>query len=295
MNEKGEKPNIFDIVIAILGSILPIVFGIGGYFYYVDDEAWKNIYEHISIVLYILPICLIIATILNLYRKEIYQRVSIFLILLIGILTSYSALTILRNNDLLIDKDSYISTKVVDILGNLPTQTPYIVTPTVQVESNSDQIDTSLQPNIEQEIINFVDLVNSKIILGLSNSKKYEEDIYSYFCKTTPTARDQVEIFYRGIMRKYCGYGISTFSLPAKYKSVAIIQEPLEIDNGEYIFSQIERWEYTVYAGEKNERIDVIEKLYEYTILEIEEGLYCISNYVYEDPPEDYYLGLETQ
>ena len=219
----------------------------------------------------------------------------ILLFLIIGALTLYSTLLIIKNRDLLTDSDAYIATRVAEEIQKQPTQSIDTSGTVINQSSLANQTDTLDSEPLENGIIQFVDLVNSKIILGLSNSIKYEEDIYSYFCKSTPMAKDQVEVFYRGIMRKYCGYGVSTFTLPAKYESVAIVQEPFEIDDGEYLFSQIERWEYTVYAGEKNERIDVSEKLYEYTILEIEDGLYCISNYVYMDPPEDYYLGLETQ
>ena len=298
MNEKN-KPDILKIVLAIFSIILPIILSVGGYFFFTGDDSWKSIFGNISILLYILPFCLIIAAITKVFFPDIFSKfdsyILIFLLSIIGVLTSYSTLLLINNRDLLTDSDTYISTRIVEEIQKLPTPTSDALASLINQSSLASPTDIPDSELVENAIIEFVNLVNSKIILGLSNSKKYEEDIYSYTCKTTPTARDQVEIFYRGIMRKYCGYGISTFSLPAKYKSVAIVQEPLEIEKGEYIFSQIERWEYTVYAGEKNERIDVIEKLYEYSILEIGDGLFCISNYKYKAPPEEYYLELETQ
>jgi hypothetical protein len=298
MKEKN-KPEILKIVLAIFSIILPIILSVGGYFFFTGDDSWKGILGNISILLYILPFCLIIAAITKVFFPDVFSKLDsyilIFLLSIIGVLTSYSTLLIINNRDLLTDSDAYISTRIVEEIQKLPSPTSDALASLINQSSLACPTDIPDPESVENGIIEFVNLVNSKLILGLSNSKKYEEDIYSYFCKSTPSAQDQIEVFYRGIMRKYCGYGISTFSLPAEYESIAIIQEPLEINDGEYVFSQIEHWEYTIYSGEKNERIDISEKLYEYTILEIEDGLYCISSYTYKDPPEDYYLGLETQ
>ena len=299
MSADKDALSIFDIVIAVLSIVLSAVLSVGGYLFFTDNDTWKEIFSDVSIILYILPFCLLGIAVINLFFKNVFTKagsyIFIFLLSIIGILSSYSTLLILENRDLLIDSDAYIATRVAEEIQKQPTQSICTSAPVITQSSFASQTNTPNPELVENAIIEFVNLVNSKIILGLSNSKKNEEDIYSYTCKTTPSAREQMEVFYRSLMRKYCGYGNLSFSLPAKYQSMAIVQEPLEIDDGEYIFSQIEHWEYTVYSGEKNERIDVSEKLYEYIILEIEGGLYCISNYEYKDPPENYYLGLEKE
>ncbi len=277
----------------IFGILIPIIFFLGGIFFYSDINSWKEIFGVISKVLYFLPLVLIAIGILSTYYFRAYVRLLISVISLLGLFVLALGLVIVKNQQLLLDNEDYISTQVVDIIKSLPTQTP-LATITPQIVDELKIAPTSAL-DYDKKIVSFIETVNNKIVKGLLDTKNNKDAVLEYFCSSSPKAKDQINTFFSEIIRKYRGYNVKDISLPAKFVVEKVIQEPTEINKGRYFYSQIETWYYTQYPGEKNERIDPATNLFKYSVDEIQEGVFCISNYEYEKPPEDYYLELENE
>lgn len=289
---ESHKINFGDI---LLGIILPFILIIGGYFLFQNDDVFKDIYQNFGLVCFIVLLGIAVIFFLMIFFPKQVQKYCVFLVILIAIFTLFIGSLIEQFKDTLFSPETIVfiqtainnkeitSTSVDDLINEVQQI----------VESTTTPISILSAPSMENKIIEYIDNVNQKIIIGLGDTQENWNSVKILFCSSR--SKINLDTFYSSMTRKYGGYEGAPIRLTSLYSVKEIVKTPIQ--NKEYMweYAQIEKWDYIVYQNQSSERTDSALILVNYEINQIGDDHFCVYDYSVMDPDLKYLLTINDE